>query len=337
MNLTPPLDPAVLERTFGLFRLSRIVFVTAQLGIADHLVNGPQDVAALARLTGTHAPSLSSLLEVLNSYGVVSRDADGRYGLTPFSQRLVRGAKDGANVPFLLGWVGLPATYDAFGDLLHTIRTGESAFQARHGADFYSHLAAHPEAASLYEQAMEATSDAFAAGAKVYDFSKFQTLVDVGGGQGAFALAILERYPHLTAISYDLPQVVARTELKSHPALARLRLEGGDMFATVPAGADAYLTSTVLRCFDDERCLVLLRNIRRAMKPQSTLLAKEMIVPAARDHLPMNLADLTARVLYGGRDRTEREFAELFQQAGLRHLRTIPTTGTLAFLEAVPV
>jgi hypothetical protein len=92
----------------------------------------------------------------------------------------------------------------------------------------------------------------------------------------------------------------------------------------------------VLRCFDDEGCERLLKNIRRAMSPGARLAAKEMIVPEGRDDVLMAMADLTAGLLYGGRDRTEREFAELFARAGLRHTRTILAGGKTAFLEAVP-
>jgi len=334
MNLTPPLDPAILERAFGLYRLPRILFAAAQLGIADHLASGPQSVAALAQATGSHEPTLGSLMEILHGYGVFARQPDGGYALTPFSQRLVTGATGGASVPFMLGWVGLPAIYEAYGDIGHTLRTGENAFRARHGADFYDYLAAHPEDAALYERAMESTKDGFSGAAKAYDFSRFRTLVDVGGGQGTYSAAILELHPKLTAISYDLPQVIARAAPGSTGD--RLKLVGGNMFESVPAGADAYLTSTVLRCFNDDQCLRVLHCIRRAMRPDSTLLTLEMIVPEARDNVLMSLADMTARLLYGGRDRTEKEFAALFAKAGLRHTKTIPAHGTLAILEAVP-
>ena len=333
MNLTPPLDPAILERLFGLYRLPRILFAAAQLGIADHLAAGPQSVATLARATSSHEPTLGSLLEILHGYGVFARQPDGCYALTPFSQRLVTGATGGANVPFMLGWIGLPAIYEAYGDIGHTLRTGENAFRARHGADFYEFLAKHPEDAALYERAMESTADGFMASAKACDYARFKTLVDVGGGQGAFAATILKLHPALTAISYDLPKVVARA--KASEADDRLKLVGGNMFESVPAGADAYLTCTVLRCFNDADCLRLLQSIRRAMPAHATLLATEMIVPEARDNVLMSMADMTARLLYGGRDRTEKEFAALFAAAGLRHTKTIPTHGTLATLEAV--
>jgi hypothetical protein len=337
MNLAAPLDPTILEQTFGLFRLSRMLFAVTSLDIADHLVGGPLDALTLARLTNTHPPSLTSLLDALVGWGVFARTSQNQYMLTPFSQRLVRGSENAANIPLLLGWVGLPATYEAFGDLLHTLRTGQSAFQATHGTGFHTYLSAHPEAGELYTAAMEATADSFANCAAAYDFSGAKLIVDVGGGQGAFALEILSRYPELRSISFDLPDVIAHAKTDGHTAHDRLQLVAGDAFQAVPPGGDIYITSTVLRCFNDDLCLRLLKNIRAAMPPQAKLAAFELLMPDAHDSLAMCQADLTARVLYGGQDRTRREFEELFAQAGLRLVRASVVDVAMHVLEAVPI
>lgn len=336
MNLSPPLDPAVLEQVFTAFRISRMLFAVASLDIASHLAAGPMDAPSLARTTNTHEASLTSLLDSLVCWGVFTRDDKNQYGLTPFSQRLVPGSENAANIPFLLGWAGFPATYDAYGNLLHTIRTGESAIQGRYGTGFHRYLSEHPDLGALYDQAMGATSDGFTQCAAAYDFSDALTIVDIGGGQGAFALEILSRYPALRAICFDLPDVINDAHVEQHPAHQRLEFMGGDVFDTVPAGGDIYLTSTVLRCFNDERCLRLLQNICTAMPAHARLAAFEMIIPEGRDNLAMSMADLTARVLYGGCDRTEAQFRNLFAQAGLHLTRVVPVEGTMHVLEAVP-
>jgi len=248
---------------------------------------------------------------------------------------MVRGAPGAANIPFLLGWTGSPASYDAFGDLLHTLRTGQCAWRARGSTDFHAYLAANPLASDLYARAMAATTDGFADCADAYDFSAARCIVDVGGGQGAFCLEILSRHPALRAISFDLPDVVAGADCAQHPAASRLECVGGDALSAVPAGADVYLTSTVLRCLDDECCKRLLQNVRDAMPEGARLAAFEMVMPEARDNLAIGMADVVARVVYGGRDRTEREFDRLFEQAGLRRTRTLPTRGLLSVIEAV--
>jgi hypothetical protein len=113
MNLSPPLDPSTLERAFGLYRLSRILFAAGALGIADRLTEGPKSAADLARETNTIESPLKSLLDALTGWGVFSRDEHDCYGLTPYSRRMVTAGEGAANLPFLLGWTGLPAAYDA--------------------------------------------------------------------------------------------------------------------------------------------------------------------------------------------------------------------------------
>ncbi len=337
MNLTPPLDPSVLEQAFGVYRLSRMIYAAASLDIAGHLSASPLDAAALARATGTHEPSLASLMDSLVCWGAFSRDEQGRYGLTSFSQRLVQDADNAANLPLLLGWVGFPGTYEAYGDMLHTLRTGESAFKGKYGVGFHQYLTEHPEMGALYDKAMMSTVDGFIHCAEAYDYSKVGLLVDIGGGYGNFCLEALSRNPDLRAISFDLPDVIGNAPVDSHPARARLELVGGDAFESVPTGGDVYSTSTVLRCFNDEHCLQLLKNIRRAMHANSRLVAYEMVIPEARDNLAMSMADLTARVVYGGCDRTEKQFRSLFSQAGLELKRAIFVSGTMHALEAIPV
>ena len=162
-------------------------------------------------------------------------------------------------------------------------------------------------------------------------------MIDVGGGQGALAIAILKANPSLTAIAFDLPDVVAGARIDDPAMRARLQFVGGDAMQAVPAGADVYVTSTVLRCFDDRACDTLLRNIRAAMPLHARLAAIEMVMPETRDQLAMCTADLVARVIYGGRDRTQQEFESMFARAGLRFTRTVPVNAHLFVLEAVPM
>jgi hypothetical protein len=335
MPLPPPLDPADLEQAFTLYRLSRMLHVVATLDVANHLAGAPLDARRLAQLTDADASSLASVLDALVCWGVFDRDDHDRYALNRVSRRLVAGTENAANVPFLLGWAGWPATYEAFGNLLHTVRTGQGALGAN-GGGFHAYLAANPEMSALYDRAMDATAEGFAECADAYDFSGARTLVDVGGGQGAFCLEILQRNRQLRAVCLDVPEVVAKGIVGEHPAQDRLELIGGDAMTTVPPGRDLYVTSTVLRCFADDACLRLLKSVRAAMAPSSKLAAFEMIVPDRRDHLAVCMANVVARAVYGGKDRTESEFRALFAAADLRLVRTIPTAGTISVLEAVP-
>jgi len=164
-----------------------------------------------------------------------------------------------------------------------------------------------------------------------------RTLVDVGGGQGAFCLEILRRYPALRAQCVDLPQVVAKGVVAGSGPCERLTLIGGDAMESLPAGADLYVTSTVLRCFADAACLRLLRSVRAAMGPRSKLAAFEMVLPDPPDDVALCTANVVARAVYGGRDRNEGEFRALLAAAGMQLVRTRPATPTVRVLEAIPV
>lgn len=337
MNLKPPLDGSVLESAIAAYRVSRMLFSALELDLANHLEPGPLDAAALARATGTDCESLAAFLDALAAWGVLRRDEDRRYGLTDFSRRMVDGAEGGADRALLLGWVGSAALYEAFGDLTQTLRTGQSAFQARYGTGFYGFLAQHPEERRRYKAAMEATAEAFARCADAYDFGAAELIVDVGGGQGAFLHEILRRHARPRAICFDTADTIASAADHTPAASAgRITYVGGDAFASVPVGGDVYLTSTVLRCFDDAACVRLLRNIRAAIAPHGTLLCFELVMTPGRDDPARALADLTARAVYGGRDRTEEEFRTLLRAGGFELRRTLPTGVASEGLEAVP-
>lgn len=317
LNLKPPLEPSVLESAVAAYRVSRLLFSALELDIAGHLAAGPLDAAALARATATHQDSLRAFLDTLAAFGVLGRDEREHYSLTDFGRRMVAGAEGSANRALLLGWIGSASLYEAFGALTQTLRSGRSAFESVHGNGFYGYLARRPEEGRRYEEAMETTADAFAACAAAVDFGDAKLIVDIGGGQGALLHEILRRHPGPRAICFDTPDVVASAAEHTPPESAgRIAYVGGDALGSVPAGGDVYLTSTVLRCFSDDACARLLRNVRAAIAPDGRLLCFELVLPPQRDDPARALADLTARVVYGGRDRTEDEYRTLLRAGG---------------------
>jgi hypothetical protein len=337
LNLKPPLEPSVLESAVAAYRVSRLLFSALELDIAGHLAAGPLDAAELARATATHQDSLRAFLDALAAFGVLSRDEREHYSLTDFGRRMVAGAEGSANRALLLGWIGSASLYEAFGGLTQMLRRGRSAFEAVHGTGFYGYLARHSEEGRRYEQAMEATAEEFAACAAAVDFGDAKLIVDVGGGRGALLHEILRRHPGPRAICFDTPDTVASAGERTPPESAgRIAYVGGDALSSVPAGGDIYLTSTVLRCFSDDACGRLLSNIRAAIASDGKLLCFELVLPPQRDDPARALADLTARVVYGGRDRTEAEYRALLRTGGFELQRIVATGGFSVGLEAVP-
>jgi hypothetical protein len=326
-----PLAPAQLEKCLGLYRISRLLHATAELGVAPALADGPRSVDDIAAITATDGASMRAFLDALSAWGVFARESDGRYALTPFSRRLVPGAEGAMNIPIITGWAGSNAVFGAFEGLSHTLATGESGLKGTRGIDFHGYLAGDPRQAQLYNAAMLSTADSFEAAARAWDFGACRTVVDIGGGQGGLLRQILARHPQVRGVCFDLPHVI------DHAAPAgtdeRLEFVAGDAFDGVPAGADAYLTNTVLRCFNDASCARLLDRVREAMThPDARLVCFEIVLPPGKDDPVLALADMTARVVYGGRDRSEQEFRELFAGSGLELLSAVPFDGAMRAL-----
>ncbi len=329
------MDPAELLRTAGRYRLSQAIYAAASLGVADHLAEGDKSAEELAAPVGADAPRLRRLMRALSSEGVFRESDDGRFSLAPAGRLLVSGA---GTREMILGWSVFPATWAAFGRLAESIRVGRPAFDIAHGMDFHEYLARNPAAAREYDDAMGTTVAAFDSAAASYDFSKMRTVVDVGGGDGGFLVALLMRYPETLGINVDLPAVISNIDTSRIPAVVRnrLKLVGGDFFRDLLPAGDAFVLVTVLRLFEEDRAIELLRNVRDAMHPDSEVLALDFVHPPGPLVAPYGLADLHTMAVYGGRDRSEAEFDRLFDAAGLRLTRVIETGDIHSWVEGVP-
>jgi hypothetical protein len=142
----------------------------------------------------------------------------------------------------------------------------------------------------------------------------------------------------MRGILFDLPRVTAGAGkyLTHNGIAARCEIMSGDMFHFVPGGADAYLLKNILHDWDDGAALRLLSNIRRAMGPQSRLLAMQEALPPGNAPSAGKLLDMQM-LLIGGRERTEAEYEQLFREADLELIRIVPTSVPLHVIEAVPV
>jgi O-methyltransferase domain len=165
-------------------------------------------------------------------------------------------------------------------------------------------------------------------------------VVDVGGGQGTLLATILQVYPHVRGVLFDLPHVIApaRTRMESTGQTARCECVAGDFFAAVPAGGDCYLLKKVIHDWDDARAQRILTNCRTAIAGTGRLLLMEPLIPPGNEASFNKWLDLLMLVWNaGGRERTEREHQGLLASAGFHLSRIIPTNAGLSILEAVPV
>jgi hypothetical protein len=323
----PP--PFALYRMITGFYVSRAIYVMARLGIADFLSDGPLDAEELAQRSKTHAPSLKRVLRLLVTAGVFTENNEGRFVLTPIGDHLRAGVPGSMRAAALL-FGGI--TQRAWGDLLYSVETGEPAFRRVFGQDSFAYLAEHPEEAANFDAAMGAfTAQIATAVAAAYDFSGFRRVVDVGGGNGALLVGILRAHPSLKGTLFDLPQVVerARPRLREIGLGDRCEAMGGDVFAEVPGGADAYLLKHVIHDWDDDSAVAILQNCCKAMSPAAKLLIIEGVYPRCVDQSEASRGaaanDVNMMVCTGGRQRSEAEFRSLYSAAGFVLSRIIST------------
>ncbi len=328
---------AELRRIMRGFERSQLIYVAVKLGLVDLVGNDSKDAQTLARATGIDAHVLYRLMRGLAWCGLVRHADDDSFSLTPLGRCLRIGAADSLRDHVLcIGEIEVPA----WSALLHAVQAGGIAFEHAFGGRFYDYLDRHADAGACFDRLMAvSTAPVAQAVVRAYDFASVETLVDVGGGNGTLLTTILRAHPHIHGVIFDLPSVIDRTtkSLQTSEIAARLRLVGGDFFVDVPPSADTYILRWVLHNWDDDHCVRLLDNCRRAMRSPGRLLVVEEIMPARVDASTETVSlDLGMMVHLGGGERTEDEFRRLLWRGGFEVTRIIPTEVGVHILDSRP-
>ena len=326
----------MMQLIFG-FMISQAVYVAAKLGLADLLKDGPKDFKELAKATSSHARSLYRVLRALSSVGVFAETERGVFRLTPLAETLQADAP--ASMRAMSIFLGGQYNWQAWGDILHSVKTGEPAFEHVFGTGFFQYVERNPEAAKVFNEAMTSNSAPFSAAvAAAYDFSHIGTLVDVGGGHGSLITSILKAYPNLKAMLYDVPHVSegARRQIEAEGVAERCTVVAGDFFESVPAGGDAYMMKNIIHDWDEASAVTILRNCRRAMGKDARLLLVEEVIPCSNEASIGKFIDLEMLLMPGGLERTEAEYRTLFEAAGFRLTSITPTQSPLSVIEGMP-
>jgi O-methyltransferase domain/Dimerisation domain len=333
----PPPQVQLLQMALG-GTVAHIVRAAVELKLPDHLAAGPKTAAQVAQGITVHAPSLYRMMRTLASLGILTQDAEDRFGLTPLGDALREGAPGGGPSLFLT----LTSDWWTRGmdQLRYSVETGKSGFEKVLHMPVFEFIAQAPERVSAFNGTMMAFhGEEPRAVVAAYDFSGLKTIVDVGGGMGNLLTTILAANPGVRGTLFDMPHVVrnAPALFQSRGVADRAAIAVGSFFESVPEGADAYLMSHVIHDWSEEKCVAILGNCRRAMRPESKLLLIEMVLPEGATPHPGKLLDLVMLVAPGGQERTVPEYEALLAKAGLRLTRVVPTMSPVSVVEAVRV
>ena len=336
--MEPQMPPgAQLMNLVGACFVSQAVYVAAKLGLPDLLAENPQSVKALAEKTETHERSLYRLLRTLTSFGIFTEVEAKVFANTPMSEALITDAPN--SLRDLTIWMGEEPHWRVYGEMLHSVKTGEAAWAKVHGEDVFPYLFhTNKELGEIFNRAMTSfagqTIPAFLA---AYDFSEAQVIADIAGGFGHLLAATLQKYPQAQGVLFDDRTVLegAKNLLANEGVAERVELVGGDFFQSVPVKADIYMLKHIIHDWDDEKCVTILRNIAGEMQSEAKVLILDTVLPEGNEPHFGKVMDMEMLVSPGGIERTAEEFRQLLEDAGLKLNRIIPTQSPIGIVEAV--
>jgi hypothetical protein len=311
--------------------LTRTLQVVTIAGVFDALGETPATADELARATSCNADALDRMLRVLASVDLVERQPDGKYGHNE-SSRALR-SDHPMSIAAVARLESTPAFQYALAHLDHALRTGRPAVEGLAPDGIFPYLAKHPEENETFDRCMTASAQWLATEiAKVYDFSRFATIADIGGGRGLTLEVLLQQSPNSRGVLFDQPQVVAKARPNE-----RMQAQGGDFFVDALPPADAYVLMLVLHDWNDDQSVSIVNNIRRAAKPGTTLAVCESLLYEGRGFHASLMTNVSMLALSGGRERTLARYEDVLARGGFKVKQCLATPTHLSVIEAVAV
>jgi hypothetical protein len=333
-----------LPLVFG-FAISSIAGTTARLGVPDLLGDSAKTADELAGAVGADPRSLLRLLRAATAVGILTQTDGGLFELTPLGRIYRSDSPWQAAVHDAVH--SHPAVWRAFGAIEDAVRSGRPAFDVVHQTGFFDYLKRDPQLAADFHASMATNTTANnAAIIDNYDFSRFDHVVDVGGGNGSLLSAVLAAHPGLrgTVIDTALALEEGPAVLRQAGVSDRCELVAGDFFTSVPADGDAYLVKNVLHDWDNESCVRILQNIRSAMGAASRVVVLGSVMPEGKNAenndevLALAIQDMAIMAICSGATRTVSDYERLFTTAGLRLGAVTPLHESFSFyaVEGLP-
>ena len=322
---------ALIHNLSNGYALSQALYAVAKLGVADHIGDGRWGIAELANAVGADEGILYRVMRTLAGSGVFHEEDDKSFSLTPAGQ--VLRSDDAQSLRYAVIF-RCEENYDAFRQLLHSVRTGENAFERVFGAPRFEYNRSNEEANASFQEGMKAITGAeTSAILKAYEFSQYKKVVDVGGGNGTLMSAILTQSPQMSGILFDQEATIELARTGAGGPLRDCQFVAGDFFEAVPEGGDLYILKSIIHDWADDPSVTILHNCRRAMGEKGTLLVLDRIIGPPNQASAALIVDLSVLVEHGGQERRQEEFEALFDQAGLSLVRVIETNSSISILE----
>ncbi len=338
-KILPP-QAVLLNHTFKDIAANRCVYFAAETGIADLLEDGPKPIEQLAEQSGMNADALYRVMRTLTTLGIFKEKKDRYFETNKAAKFLRHNAAD--SMSSFIRVFGQPWLFAVWNDFERTVKNGKDYFENNHEENLFDWLSKNPRAQKIFDEGMTGASTLSDFPIiNAYDFSPFDTIVDVGGGRGFILGILLDVFPQLRAVLFDLPStieaVIANKIFEKKGFSERVECIGGDFFDFIPAGYSAYLLKFILRDWEDKKAARILANCRKAMRDDSVLIIVENLAEDKKNKADFSkLLDIALMCATGGRVRTRNESIKLLEDSGFKLKRAVPTASIFTILEAVP-
>ena len=321
--------PQSMIRLFMSYIPTRVIYVAAKLGLADHIRDDGASAQDLAQKLNVHPGALYRVMRTLAGLGVLHQDENDRFFVTPFGETLRTDSPQSVRDYAIYSH---EFSYERIRKIMDSVRTGKPVIE-----DFFENLRVNPEQEAIfYAGSGNKSRIETSAITEAYDFSKCGTLVDVGGGNGAFLSKILASCEQVSGVLFEREAAIEAAKAGGGGSLPRCEFVAGDFFETVPSGGDTYVLKRILDDWSDEKMVQILKNCRKAMNNETHLLIIEPLLGPPNELTPGLFADMNFLVTFsGGRIRTEKEHSNLLRQTGFRLQKNVPTGSEVSVLEAV--
>ena len=307
------------------------IYVVTKLEIPRILSQGPKSIDEISRICKAHGPFLYRVMKALTAAGIFHELENKTFTTTPMADLLEHDKMGPMVLMFLSEWHNR-----AWEKLYHGVKTGEVPFESAYGEPAFQWFKNQKEASRIFSQANGAKAVSLnKAILSAYDFSPYNSVMDIGGGYGGLLFKILDAHKHLHGTLGDLSYIIKDLQGKISQSKLNSRCEAVscDFFSSIPEGKDIYILMNILHDWDDEKSSTILQNCRNSMTDESLLLIIESIVPEGNEFSVAKLLDIEVMVMGGGKERTELEYRKLIRESGLVLKNILETDESVSILE----
>jgi predicted O-methyltransferase YrrM len=332
--MSEEIDPShIMEVGMG-FWASKTLLSAVELELFTKLGSDSTTGPEMAEALGLHERAIPDFPDALVALGVLDRDGEGSdaaYRNTPEAAVFL----DKASPAYIGGILEMANArlYPFWGDLTEALQTGKPQNEIKHtGEAMFEELYSDPDRLEQFMNAMTGISmGPFQMLAEKFDFSRYETLCDVGGATGQLSITVANRHPHMRCTSFDLPVVepIAKRTIEAAGLSERVTAAGGDFFADPLPKADVITMGLILHDWNLERKMQLIKAVYEALSDGGAFIVIENLIDDARRENVFGLMmSLNMLIEFGDAfDFTGKDFAKWCEEVGFKEVDVVPLAG----------